>query len=95
MMVFIFPPSLLPLTKKSIFLSMFFPFPIDFNFFGFWVLLMSLLLWLSAKQSALLGREIISIFVRLCFHMFDEMPIRKIKKKKDAPLYIEQRKRLI
>ena len=33
--LFILPPSLLPLTKKSIFLS---TFPIDFNFFGFWVL---------------------------------------------------------
>jgi hypothetical protein len=74
---------------------MFFPFPIDFNFFGFWVLLMSLLLWIFAKQSALLGREIISIFVRLCFHMFDEMPIKKIKKKKDDHVYIEQKNRLI
>jgi hypothetical protein len=74
---------------------MFFPFPIDFNFFGFWVLLMSLLLWIFAKQSALLGREIISIFVRLYFHMFDEMSIKKIKKKKDDHVYIEQRNRLI
>jgi fatty acid desaturase len=74
---------------------MFFPFLIDFNFFGFWVLLMSLLLWIFAKQSALSGRKIISIFVRLCFHMFDEMPIRKIKKEKDGHVYKEQRNRLI